>query len=89
MIDSVFQKIPFDGDETENETVIKFTMKLIQTDQATCIKYMENIAKTCVKIIVDERCADGVEAKFKKEVGQFIKTIVAQHAQPILQAMEA
>ena len=76
MIDSVFQKIPFEGDETENETILKFAFKLYQADQATCLKYMEPIAKTCLKVIVDEKCADGIEAKFKKEVGQFIKSVV-------------
>lgn len=28
MIESVFMKMPFEGDTTENETVLKFTFKL-------------------------------------------------------------
>ena len=69
MVDSICQKIPFEGDQTENETILKFIQKLYVADQATCIKYMVPIAKTCVKVIADEACADGMEAKFKREVG--------------------
>ena len=47
-----------EGDLTENETVLKFTFKLYESDQATCIQYMNVIAKTAVKVIVDEKCAD-------------------------------
>lgn len=69
MVESICQKIPFEGDLTENETVLKFIQKLYQVDQATCLKYMDAIAKTCVKVIADEATADGMEAKFKREVG--------------------
>lgn len=69
MVDSIFQKIPFIGDRTENETILNFVMKLYQVDQATCIKYMIPIAKTCVEVIANEACADGMEPKFKREVG--------------------
>jgi len=69
MIESIFQKIPFEGDDTENECVLKFAKKLYQIDPETCIKHMNQIAKTCVKVIADEKCADGMETKFKKEVG--------------------
>jgi hypothetical protein len=41
---------------------------------------MDKIAMTCVKVIADEKCADAIESKFKKEVGQFIKEVVVQHA---------
>ena len=34
---------------------------------------MDKIAETCLKVIVDEKTADGVETKFKYETGQFIK----------------
>ena len=40
MIDSIFAKMPLCGDETENETVLKFAMKLYQQDQQCCLKYM-------------------------------------------------
>ena len=69
MIDSVFQKIPFQGDDTENETALKFIFKLYEVDQETCVKYMEKIAQTAVKVIVDEKCAQSIESKFKKQVG--------------------
>jgi len=53
MIDSVFQKVPFCGDDTENEAVLKFVFKLHQSDEATCNKYMDQIARTAVKVIAD------------------------------------
>jgi len=84
MIDSIFQKIPFEGDMTENETILKFSFKLYEADQATCVKYMDNIARTALKVIVDEKCADEIKYTFKKEVGQFINKVVMQHAQNVL-----
>ena len=80
MIDSVFQKVPFHGDDTENETVLKFAFKLYQADEATCVKYMDQIARTAVKVIADEKCADSIEPKFKREVGQYINTVVVKHS---------
>jgi len=50
---------------------------------------MNKIAETCVKVIADEKCADMMEPKFKREVGQFIKNVVMLHAQPLLVQMEA
>uniref|UniRef100_A0A7S3FVR3 Importin N-terminal domain-containing protein n=1 Tax=Strombidium rassoulzadegani TaxID=1082188 RepID=A0A7S3FVR3_9SPIT len=88
MIDSVFQKIPFSGDETENETVLKFAFILYEADKETCVKYMEQIARTCVKVIADEKTADMMEPKFKKEVGQFINSAVVSHAAATLQELE-
>ena len=84
MIDAIFQKIPFTGDDTENETIIKFAFELFKSDQETCLKYMDKLAITCVKVICDEKCADSIEPKFKKEVGQFINQVVVQHAQATL-----
>jgi hypothetical protein len=76
MIDSIFQKIPFEGDMTENETILKFSFKLYEADQAMCVKYMDNIARTCIKAIVDERCADDIKYTFKYQIGQFINKVV-------------
>jgi len=84
IMDSVFDKVPFTGDETENETILKFAFKLYQQDQAMCMKYMEKIATTCVKVIADEKCADVIEPKFKRQAGAFIKEVVMQHAQATL-----
>jgi len=41
---------------------------------------MDAIARTCLKVIVDEKTADQMKPEFKKEVGYFIKTIVVLHA---------
>lgn len=79
-IDSVFQAMPLEGDMTENETLLKFAVKLYQYDQAITLKYMDNITKTCIKVLIDDKCADDMKPEFKKEVGQFIKSVCSQHS---------
>jgi len=88
MVDSVFQKVPFMGDMTENETIIKLAFKLYQVDQPLCLKHIEAIAKTCLRSIVDEKCRGDLTLKFKQEVGQFIKAVVMPNAQATLQQLE-
>lgn len=80
MVDSVFEKIPFEGDDSENETVLKFAAKLYETDQETCLKHMDKIAITCVKCLVDDKASDALTAKFKYQVGEMINKIVVNHA---------
>lgn len=89
LMDLVFEKIPFTGDEGENETILKFAAKLYEQDQALSLKYMDKIALTCVKVLVDEKAADAVPPKFKYEVGKMINTIVVNHAQATLQDLES
>lgn len=89
LVDAVFLKLPFQGDDAENETALKFAAKLYEHDQATCLKYMDRIALTCVKVLVDEKAADAIPTKFKYQVGQMINQIVIKHAQPTLQELEA
>ena len=79
-VDSVLLAMPLEGDMTENETLLKFAWKLYQIDQALCLKYIDNITKTCVKTLIDEKCADDMKPEFKKEVGQFIKSVCSQHS---------
>jgi len=79
-VDSVLQAMPLEGDMTENETLLKFAWKLYQIDQPLCLKYIDNITKTCVKCLIDEKCADDMKPEFKKEVGQFIKNVSSQHS---------
>lgn len=76
MIESVFAKIPFEGDMTENKTILEFAFKLYGADQATCLRFIDKIAQTAVKVIADDKCADMIEAKFKREVGAFIKSTI-------------
>lgn len=89
MIESVLEKCPLEGDDTENETIMKFVFKLWQSDQPTVQKYMANIAKTCIKILCDEKCADQMKKDFKKQIGQFITTVVVPNGQTYLQELEA
>ena len=65
LIDSVFTQIPFEGDDAENETVLKFAVKLYEQDQELCLKYMDKIALTCVKSLVDDKASESLTAKFK------------------------
>lgn len=80
LTDAVFAKIPFNGDVNENETILKFAMKLFEVDQARAIKYMPTIAKTSVMVICDERCRDEIPLAFRKQLGQFVRQVVSQHA---------
>lgn len=93
IIESTYQSVPFEGDDTENLTVLKFTYKLwmAKDDVANplVVKYMDNIAKMAVKVIADPKTADFVNDKDKYEVGAFIKEVVVAHAQATLQQLEA
>ena len=89
ILGSVFNALPFEGDDTENETILKFALKLYQAEQETCVKYMDKIAQACVKVIADEKTADIMEPKFKREVGKFLLHVVMKYAQGTLQQMEA
>ena len=88
-MDAVFAKIPFTGDVTENETILKFAIKLYELDQARCAKYMPAIAKASVMVICDERCRDEIPHPFRQQLGQFVRQVVAQHAQTELAQMES
>lgn len=81
--------MPLEGDMTENETLLKFSWKLYEADQPLCLQYMENITKTCVKCLIDPKCADDLPKPFKQQVGQFIKTVGVQHSAAYLQQVES
>jgi len=63
---------------------LKFAAKLYETDQASCLKYIDKIAITCIKCLVDDKAADSLLPKFKYQVGEMINKIVVIHAQGIL-----
>ena len=63
-------------------------MKLYQSEQALCVKYMDQIAITCVYVICNEKAADLMKPQFKREVGQFIKNVVVHHSAAKLQELE-
>jgi hypothetical protein len=65
MVHSVMSAMPLEGDMTENETLLKFAWKLYAADQALCLQYMDNVSKTCVKCIIDAKCADDMAKDFK------------------------
>lgn len=93
IVESTYQALPLEGDATENLTVLKFTYKLWGAKEdptnGCIVKYMDNIAKTCVMVIADPKTADFVDDKDKYEVGAFIKEVVVAHAQATLQQLEA
>ena len=53
-----------------------------------CISFMDNIAKTCVKVVSDPRVAEQTKAADKFQVGAFLKSVVASHAQACLSQLE-
>lgn len=75
MINFVLSKIPFTGDLNENETVLKYAFNLNALQPEKAAPYMQNIAMTCLKVLVDEKC-DEIPESFKLEVGKFIKGVI-------------
>ena len=65
IVNQLYTKIPLEGDYLENITALKFTYKLYQDDQALCVSFMDNIAKTCVKVVADPRTAENTKAADK------------------------
>jgi hypothetical protein len=84
MVDSVLSKIPLTGDGSENETVLRFAFSLHQNDRATFDKHLDKITRTCVSVIAEDRIADLIEAKFKREVAAFIKEVLVSAAGGLL-----
>lgn len=86
MIQFVLSRIPFTGDVNENETVLRYAFNLNSLCKIEMFKYylepekiqpyMQNIAMTCIKVLVDEKC-DEVPESFKLEVAKFIKGVLA------------
>jgi len=64
--------MPLTGDDTENETVLKLAFELHKNDNATFMQFKDKIALTCVRCIAEEKCADVLTMKFKREVAKFI-----------------
>jgi len=79
--------IPFEGDPTENETVLKFCMNVNNLNTGRLEPHMERIALTCLKIITDTRLAKEDEG-FKVLTAKFIKNVIMisdQHRQRLVQ----
>ena len=74
MIDGLFAKVPFKGDESENETVLDFAFHLKTVDQEAFMRYIGPIAATCVYVLTDDKCHDTIEMKVKRRVAKFIMT---------------
>lgn len=45
---------------------------------------MKPIFQTCLKCVLDDKCADDIPPKFKREIGAFLKNVVAVHAGDLL-----
>jgi hypothetical protein len=67
--------IPFEGDPTENETVIKFCMNVNNLTTGRLEPHMEKITLTCLKQLTDTRLAKEDEA-FKVITAKFIKNVI-------------
>lgn len=75
MIQFVFSKIPFTGDLNENETVLRYAFNLNSLQPEKVQPYMQNVALTCFKVLIDEKC-DEIPDSFKQEVAKFIKGVI-------------
>jgi hypothetical protein len=88
MIPFVFTRIPFSGDLNENETVLRYAFNMNSLAPEKVQNYMQNIALTCLKVLVDEKC-DEIPETFKIEVGKFIKGVLMITHLELLQQAEA
>lgn len=88
MIDFVMTKIPFTGDLNENETVLKYAFNLNSLQPEKAAPYMQNIALTCLKVLIDEKC-DEIPETFKVEVAKFIKGVIMTTHIALLQQAES
>jgi hypothetical protein len=50
--------------------------------------YMQNIALTCIKVLIEDKC-DEIPETFKKEVAKFIKNVIMSTHIHLLQGFEA
>lgn len=88
MLPFVFSKIPFSGDLNENETILKYAFNLNSIAPEKVQPYMQNVALTCLKVLVDEKC-DEIEESFKVDVARFIKNVIIPTNLQLLQQSEA
>lgn len=88
MIPFVFTKIPFTGDLDENETILRYAFNMNSLAPEKVQPYMQNIALTCLKVLVDEKC-DEIPEPFKIEVGKFIKGVIMTTHIALLQQAES
>jgi len=72
MLTNVLNSMPLTGDDTENETVLKLAFELHANDNAVFMQHKDKIALTAVRCIAEEKCADLLPMKFKREVAKFI-----------------
>ena len=75
MFNQVMSAIPFDGDPTENETIIKFCMNENNLNTGRLEPHMERITLTCLKQLTDTRLAREDES-FKIITAKFIKNVI-------------
>lgn len=65
IIQTLFSTIPFEGDELENLTVVKFAAQMMQSEPQKVMPFIDNIARTCVKVLADAKTADLLDAPDK------------------------
>ena len=72
MITDIFSVIPFQGDMTENETILKFAFALKAHYPDVFAANLDKVVQTCLMCIVNEKCAVDIPPKTKRDIGIFL-----------------
>ena len=74
--------IPFEGDPSENQTVLKFIMNVNATQPGKVLPYMDKITLVCLKLLTDSRCKRDLDESFKVLTAKFIKNVIMDCGRP-------
>lgn len=74
--------IPFEGDPSENQTVLKFIMNMNATQPDKVLPYMDKITLVCLKLLTDSRCKRDLDENFKVLTAKFIKNVIMDCGRP-------
>jgi hypothetical protein len=78
LFNTIMSVIPFQGDVTENETVIKFCMNANNLMKGRLDPHMQKITMTALMILVDSRLVKETDETMKILTAKFIKNVIMQ-----------
>lgn len=74
--------MPFEGDPSENQTILKFVMNVNATQPDRVLPFMDKITLTCLKLLTDARCKRDLDESFKVLTAKFIKNVIMNCGRP-------
>ena len=84
----VLGSLPFTGDQSENQTILKFVFNLITAGRTEEVRpYFDKIILTCLKVMTDNK-PDSSSEKNKILVATFMKNVVMPQAEHLAKLQE-